>query len=870
MTIASLIVNVQANHAELIQSVSKVNTSLDTVGSTASKLGQRLASMFTITAIAGAIKSYADFTSTINDLSLKTGIGVEALQRMKFAAEQNGSTLEQVTTAVTKLGANLAGGNKSALGALDALGLSFESIRAMSPDKAFGTIADAIAKVPDPMDRSKLSLDLFGKSGAALLPMMRGNFSETAAEAQRLGIVMSGEAVAAGAKFGDTLHSLGLVGKSVIAQMLTPMIPALTSVAGGLGDLVPAAIGHARGAFDWFLRVGMQVQAWFLKFMLTMTEVAASVPGLGKALGFTATVVDEYRARVHHAEETLKIFSDTTTRTAGTQEKSIGTVGRLNLNYADNARATRAAAAANEALDPTIQRLTESLTKQIDASSKVNRTLSLPAVPEGFRLQRVELETLVPLQTKSFEATTAAHAAAEKWAQANGAVLAPSIKQVGTATEAATAQTSQFMSTLANGFAQLGQIKGGLSGGLITGIGQIISGLSTAQKVAEESGGRFGVLGVAFDKSAKGSDRLAAGVAAGVSVAQGAINVWNAAGNSATKMGGAFMGAMAGASAGAMFGPWGAAIGAVGGAIVGLFRGGAQAAKDAAALMAKQNAALIATLKGQLAGFQSDLQGLIGKGAELGYTFNAAGEMIGVKFDKMRDVAQKYGTDLASLGPAFHGSRLHDAAQTIIDDFWLLVNGGADVGAVLESMSPQINTLVNDSIKFGIDIPKNMEPWILELLRAGKLTDENGNKLTDLSGITFGEDVAAQFLTIQSAILELIAKINELVARISGIPHHTEATVRITTIHDDIYNTYDGEHGLDWGGAQAHGGDYFVTRPTLFLAGEAGPERATFSGGGTGASRGDGLADEVRRLVRDLPRAMKVAVADAMVLQGAR
>lgn len=35
--------------------------------------------------------------------------------------------------------------------------------------------------------------------------------------------------------------------------------------------------------------------------------------------------------------------------------------------------------------------------------------------------------------------------------------------------------------------------------------------------------------------------------------------------------------------------------------------------------------------------------------------------------------------------------------------------------------------------------------------------------------------------------------------------------------------------GIEWGGAQASGGDYIVKKPTLFLAGEAGHERATFS-----------------------------------------
>lgn len=34
---------------------------------------------------------------------------------------------------------------------------------------------------------------------------------------------------------------------------------------------------------------------------------------------------------------------------------------------------------------------------------------------------------------------------------------------------------------------------------------------------------------------------------------------------------------------------------------------------------------------------------------------------------------------------------------------------------------------------------------------------------------------------------------------------------------------------VGWGGAQAHGGDYMVNKPTLFLAGEKGAERATFT-----------------------------------------
>lgn len=61
-----------------------------------------------------------------------------------------------------------------------------------------------------------------------------------------------------------------------------------------------------------------------------------------------------------------------------------------------------------------------------------------------------------------------------------------------------------------------------------------------------------------------------------------------------------------------------------------------------------------------------------------------------------------------------------------------------------------------------------------------------------------------------------------------------------------------------FGGGQATGGDYMVTRPTLFLAGEAGPERATFSP--MGSSGGGGGAQVIQLVVSG--RVLAEVVAD--------
>ncbi|MFB3854003.1 MAG: hypothetical protein ACE148_09295 [Vicinamibacterales bacterium] len=63
----------------------------------------------------------------------------------------------------------------------------------------------------------------FGRSGAELLPMADGNIGELVAAADRLGIVLSEECVAAGRQLGDPLATLEAVGASLLRQI--PQLP---------------------------------------------------------------------------------------------------------------------------------------------------------------------------------------------------------------------------------------------------------------------------------------------------------------------------------------------------------------------------------------------------------------------------------------------------------------------------------------------------------------------------------------------------------------------------------------------------------------------------------------------------------------------
>lgn len=209
-------------------------------------------------------------------------------------------------------------------------------------------------------------------------------------------------------------------------------------------------------------------------------------------------------------------------------------------------------------------------------------------------------------------------------------------------------------------------------------------------------------------------------------------------------------------------------------------------------------------LNKSIATTRGELDGLIQRGTDMGFEFDAQGNLVRVNFEKMSEAAQRYGIDIGSLGETFQAQRLHASAEEIINDFELLTRGGADVGGVLAGMKDEINALVKDSIKFGTDIPENMRPWIEELIRTGQLTDENGGKITDLAGLQFGESIATQFETISTQLKEVVTKLGELIAQLSqSLTPALDNAMRDRTAHFRF--DVDEPPDVDWGGGPGGG-----------------------------------------------------------------
>ena len=113
-TLANLVVRISGNTVSLNKAITKAEGRMSKFRKGASRafsvvrkaaIGLAIAGGAAIVGFAiGAIKNFADLGDELDKMSLRTGISVETLGELKFAAEQTGSGLETIEKAVKRMG----------------------------------------------------------------------------------------------------------------------------------------------------------------------------------------------------------------------------------------------------------------------------------------------------------------------------------------------------------------------------------------------------------------------------------------------------------------------------------------------------------------------------------------------------------------------------------------------------------------------------------------------------------------------------------------------------------------------------------------------------------------------------------------------
>ena len=126
--------------------------------------------------LAALAKNAIDAADDMNDLSQKTGVSVEQLSRFQQAANASGTSIEGVGAAMLQFTKRFQGGAGPAADALKELSISATDAngKLKSTDKIMLEVADKFAAMEDGEKKATLSMQLFGKAGADMIPMLNG------------------------------------------------------------------------------------------------------------------------------------------------------------------------------------------------------------------------------------------------------------------------------------------------------------------------------------------------------------------------------------------------------------------------------------------------------------------------------------------------------------------------------------------------------------------------------------------------------------------------------------------------------------------------------------------------------------------------
>ncbi|HXG09469.1 MAG TPA: phage tail tape measure protein [Gemmataceae bacterium] len=256
--------------SRLVKGLNAVSARLKAFGASITALGAKLAGLGVTLALPflGAAKLFADMGSDMLDMSQRTGVAVEALSELRYAAEQSGSGAEDLEKGLRTMSRNIieaARGSVQARQNLARLGLTIADLTGLSPDQQFELIADRLAAIQNPLNRATIAMEIFGRTGASLLPLLSTGaqgIQELRREANGLGLTMSTEDAQAAEAFGDALSALWRSLKQVAFMVGAALAPTLKQIA------------------EWITRVAANLAGWIDENREVITVIAAVIAGI--------------------------------------------------------------------------------------------------------------------------------------------------------------------------------------------------------------------------------------------------------------------------------------------------------------------------------------------------------------------------------------------------------------------------------------------------------------------------------------------------------------------------------------------------------------------------------------------------------------
>jgi lambda family phage tail tape measure protein len=239
-------------------------------------LGGALIGAATVGGLAALIDRSISAADAIGKTADKIGVGVEALQELRFAAKASGveqQTLDMALQRFTRRAAEAAQGTGEAKDALAQMGIALrdQSGNLRSSEDLLGDVADALASIEDPAERVRLAFKLFDSEGVALVNLLRGGsgaLDELRERAGDLGIVLDEHLVRDAERARTELDTLSQVISANLTRAALEAAPVIADLSSWLADVA----GKAGIAWERLFDAPEEKSLRTLRYELDLTE----------------------------------------------------------------------------------------------------------------------------------------------------------------------------------------------------------------------------------------------------------------------------------------------------------------------------------------------------------------------------------------------------------------------------------------------------------------------------------------------------------------------------------------------------------------------------------------------------------------------
>lgn len=244
-----------------------------------------------VAGVAALTTQFVNLGDALADEADSVGMSTQALQTWQFAAADVGVESNALLASIARLQRGIAEGSDKTQEAFETLGINFQRFKKLEPDAQMSVLSEAFKNYTGNANLSALAMELFGKSGFKLFPVLkRGQegFEAMNKAARETGFILSDEVMVEMGKADAAANRFKLAFIGLKNQALAPLLPLFTQFAEMLGGIIR---DHGPAFTQWAERVGTVFLTSAIPAIAAF--VANDLPGLVKGLGETIGSLSE-------------------------------------------------------------------------------------------------------------------------------------------------------------------------------------------------------------------------------------------------------------------------------------------------------------------------------------------------------------------------------------------------------------------------------------------------------------------------------------------------------------------------------------------------------------------------------------------------